>query len=107
MQTPQRHVPQAMPGMIFSFNGESPDKYFSDRELSIKCDDISAEKVAVFKSNDGFMELFIIYDAKVRTESCKGESYFPPEGETEEMRIMVGASLSSNTVISYDCIYFR
>ena len=100
---------QANPGLIFSFDGESPDTYFSDRELSIKCEDISTEKVAVFWDSepDSLWQVIVIYNAKVRTESCKGESVFPPEGETGDMKIMVGAWYGEKTVTSYDCIYFR
>ena len=98
---------QAEPGLILSFNGESPDTYFSDRELSIKCEDISTEKVAAFYSDGPGIQLFVIYNAKVRTESCKGESFFPPEGETGDMKIMVGSWYTKGTVTNYDCIYFR
>ena len=93
--------------MIFSFEGESPDKYFSDRDLSIKCEDISAEKMTVFMFDKRFLDVCILYNAKVRTESCNGESYFPPEGETEDMKIMVCAGYGRQTVTNYYCIYFR
>ena len=100
---------QADPGLILSFDGESPDTYFSDRELSIKCEDISAEKVAVFcdSDSDSILQFFVIYNVKVRTESCKGESCFPPEGETGDMRIMVGGCYGKKIATSYNCIYFR
>lgn len=97
---------QAEPGMMICFDGEDPGKYFSDRDLSIKCDSISAEKVTAFKG-DGFIELFIIYDAKVRTERCEGDSFFPAEGESEDMRIMVGAHYAKQSVTKYNFICFR
>ena len=63
---------------------------------------------------EGFMgaevdAYFIIYDAEVLTESCSGDSMFPPEGETGNVHFMVGVGGVNidELNVEYCSIYFR
>jgi len=98
---------------------ETPEDYFADRELALTCNKIKAEKIAVV--NDSGLEgsetaelhsfkpftYFIIYDAEVQTTSCEGESAFPPEGETGDVKIMTGFSEIEDGNYVYHSVYFR
>lgn len=95
----------AQSSLKWGFDGESPDKYFKKRDLSITCKSLKAKKVAVVDNGD-IKSFFIIFKAKVHTDSCDGDSVFPSEGKTETMKIMVGAHYSSHPPIKYFSIYF-
>ncbi len=96
----------ARSSLKWGFDGESPDKYFKKRDLSITCKSIKAKKVAVV-DRGALKAFFIIFKAKVHTDSCDGDSVFPSEGKTGTMKIMVGAEYSGNPPIKYFSIYFQ
>ena len=99
------------------FGKEHPDGYFKSRALDLACEDVKVEKLALQTqtiesenvdtgetTEEIYAYFYAICKGNVTTESCKGDSFFPPAGETDEVTVWVSLQKPPKGVYYCDVI---